>query len=296
MPNRTVGQPLGNRYAKDVLAQGWQQQAKKVVPEIALERGMVLEDATTGFCGAVTRWENGLVVLEGRDDKRRSFPIGHGLLLEGKPVAVTVPPRRPAGCGGWRDHRAGRRRARSPVRPSGPRWHCPAGSTSRVGTTPSWSRRSGATTCATSAWWSSSWTASTTSLTIVAEFRPERGRRLGVLADHLVPGSKESRIAAGVAKGPYGAYVLVAGHPFIDIWQAVKPADWGCRRGPTCRAAPTSSTAPARRWVGRTATKPTSGAPGSGSWPTSTSWSDLERGLLTPVEQLIDFVTQDHIS
>jgi hypothetical protein len=27
-----------------------------------------------------------------------------------------------------------------------------------------------------------------------------------------------------------------------------------------------------------------------------TRWSDLERGLLTPVEQLIDFVTQDHIS
>ena len=85
--NRTNPSPV-NRYAKDVLATGWQQQAKKVVPEIALERGMVLEDATTGFCGAVTRWENGLVVLEGRGDKRRSFPVGYGLLLEGKPVLV----------------------------------------------------------------------------------------------------------------------------------------------------------------------------------------------------------------
>ena len=32
----------------------------------------------------------------------------------------------------------------------------------------------------------------------VAEFRPGRGRRLGVLVDHLVPGSKESRIADAV--------------------------------------------------------------------------------------------------
>jgi hypothetical protein len=94
--NRTNPSPP-DRYAKDVLAKGWQQQAKKVVPELVLERGMVLEDAATGFCGAVTRWENGLVVLEGRGDKRRSFPIGYGLLLEGKPVLVKVPPRAPSG-------------------------------------------------------------------------------------------------------------------------------------------------------------------------------------------------------
>ena len=43
----------------------------------------------------------------------------------------------------------------------------------------------------------------------VAEFEPGPHRRLGVLVDHLVAGSKESRAAAAVA----GPHVLVTGHP-----------------------------------------------------------------------------------
>ena len=63
---------------------------------------------------------------------------------------------------------------------------------------------------------------------IMAEFQPGPGRRLGVLVDHLVPGSKESRIAAGLARDG----VLIVGHPFIDIWQAVKPSVIGIGRWP----------------------------------------------------------------
>ena len=48
---------------------------------------------------------------------------------------------------------------------------------------------------------------------------PAQNRRLGVLLDHLVPGSKESRIAAQIND----ANVLICGHPYVDIWQAVKP-------------------------------------------------------------------------
>src|SRR3954464_14955873 len=55
---------------------------------------------------------------------------------------------------------------------------------------------------------------------VVRSFAPKPGRRLGILLDHLVDGSKESRIAAAVAHPD----VLVTGHPFIDIWQAVKPS------------------------------------------------------------------------
>src|SRR6187200_1919239 len=55
------------------------------------------------------------------------------------------------------------------------------------------------------------------------DFRPGPERRVGVLVDHLVPGSKESRIAASVASSPVGRHVLVVGHPFVDVWQAVKP-------------------------------------------------------------------------
>ena len=54
---------------------------------------------------------------------------------------------------------------------------------------------------------------------IVEEFGPGPGRRLGVLVDHLVPGSKESRIAARIS----APHVLIVGHPFVDVWQAVKP-------------------------------------------------------------------------
>lgn len=55
--------------------------------------------------------------------------------------------------------------------------------------------------------------------TRVAEFGPTPRRRLAVLVDHLVPGSKETRLAERVRDDN----VLVVGHPWVDIWQAVRP-------------------------------------------------------------------------
>ena len=57
-----------------------------------LEVGLVLEDATSGFCGAVLRWQRGLVVLEDRRGKQRSFPLGAGYWYEGSPVVLKAPP------------------------------------------------------------------------------------------------------------------------------------------------------------------------------------------------------------
>ena len=77
----------------------------------------------------------------------------------------------------------------------------------------------------------------------VAAFAPGPGRRLGVLVDHLVPGSKESRIAAGWPP----PYVLVTGHPYVDIWQAVQPGRArASRRGRWSRAASRGRRASAR--------------------------------------------------
>jgi hypothetical protein len=131
---------------------------------------------------------------------------------------------------------------------------------------------------------------------IVKDFAPGRGRRLGVLVDHLVPGSKESRIAAEVGRGPAGKFVLVAGHPFVDVWQAVRPARLGLKAWPVvprdvewkhgiCAAlglphADQADIAAAWQLI----------------LSRVNSWNDLEPALLTRVEELIDFVTQDHVA
>jgi len=64
---------------------------------------------------------------------------------------------------------------------------------------------------------------------LVRTFQPREGRRLGVLLDHLVPGTKESRIAAEVDHPD----VLITGHPYVDIWEAIKPEVVGIDAWPT---------------------------------------------------------------
>jgi hypothetical protein len=103
-----------------------------------------------------------------------------------------------------------------------------------------------------------------------------------VLVDHLVAGSKESRIVASVAH----PQVLVTGHPYVDIWQAVKPAAVGIPRWPevprgrpwkegVCDALRVVDPAEMWRRVQRGVR----------------SYADLEVPLLRAVEELIDFVT-----
>src|SRR5436190_100491 len=65
------------------------------------------------------------------------------------------------------------------------------------------------------------------------DFAPGPGRRVGVLVDHLVPGSKESKIAQAVSRGPLRPHVLIVGHPYIDVWQAVRPDRIGVAAWPT---------------------------------------------------------------
>src|SRR5699024_1467053 len=102
----------------------------------------------------------------------------------------------------------------------------------RASTTPSWSRRSGVTTCASRAsWWRCS-TGPTTSPSGSRTSPPAPGV-VGILVDHLVPGSKESRIAAEVMRLPGAAgNVTVLGHPYVDVWQAVRPARVGLTKWP----------------------------------------------------------------
>ncbi len=62
----------------------------------------------------------------------------------------------------------------------------------------------------------------------VRAFAPGPQRRLGILVDHLVPGSKESRLAEQVRS----EFVLVTGTPYIDVWQAIRPRTIGIAAWP----------------------------------------------------------------
>jgi len=267
-----------------VLASGWQRAGRPVTTDLVIERGQVVEDATSGFCGAVIRWENGIVVLEDRHRRRRSFALGAGFLYEGRPVALKLPA--PA--------------ARRPTRSAsgsvtGPVERAQVARPSRIFVEGRhdaelvekiWGddlRHVGVVV---------EYLGGIDDLpAIVADFAPERGRRLGVLVDHLVPGSKETRIADAVTSGRGGADVLVRGHPFVDIWQAVKPERVGLTVWPeiprsiewkhgicdVLRLPHRDQADIAAAWqqiLGRVRT-----------------WNDLERPLLTCVEELIDFVT-----
>jgi hypothetical protein len=119
---------------------------------------------------------------------------------------------------------------------------------------------------------------------VVRSFAPKPGRRLGILLDHLVDGSKETRIAASVAH----PHVLVRGHPYVDIWQAVKPSVLGIAAWPEVPRGEPWKEGVMRRL----------GVEGE-TWQfwkhllgKVTTWTDLEPPLIGAVEELIDFVTE----
>ena len=150
------------RYGPDVLAAGNQRQRREL-RRVPAEPGLVVEDATGRFCGAVVLCEKDAVTLEDRHGNRRVFPLGPAaFLLEGEPVMLV----RPAVAAGPAPRDGGLPGApppaRWPPRPAGPRSPGRAASTSRAATTQNWWRRSGETTCATSAW---SWSISAASTT-----------------------------------------------------------------------------------------------------------------------------------
>jgi len=124
------------------------------------------------------------------------------------------------------------------------------------------------------------------------EFRPGPGRRVGVLVDHLVRGSKESRIADSIRRSEAGRDVLIVGHPFVDIWAAVTPARLGLDAWPQVPRSEEWKKGVCQRlgWPHRDQ------ADIARAWQhilsRVTSYADCEPALLCRVEELIDFVTE----
>lgn len=273
-------------YGPDVL--GPRARRRPAVPRVAAEPGLVVEEAassrtidgpatTDGFVGAVVEVDKDAVTLEDRYGRRRVLPLGAGFLLDGEPVqlvrhaapakrrvrrtasgslAVPEAPARPARAGriyveGIHDAALVERVWGDDLRIEGVVVEPLHGIDDLLG--------------------------------VVSEFRPGPGRRLGVLVDHLVPGSKESRLVAAVRNPD----VLVTGHPYVDVWQAVRPAAVGIRAWPTVP--------PGRPWKEGVCTALGAGDPAT-FWRRVlagvTSYADLETPLLGAVERLIDFVTE----
>jgi hypothetical protein len=278
-----------DRYGSDVLASGRGAPARARATPAEATLGIVVEEVMTDFCGEVVAVDRDLstLTLEDRRGRRRAFPLGPGFLLEGRPVVLSAPVAR-SGPGGPR------RTASGSVAVPGARARVARESRIFV------EGRHDAELV------EKVWGDDLRLEGVVVEhlggvddlhlalrdFGPGPGRRVGVLVDHLVPGSKETRIADEVRRSPLGAHVLVVGHPFVDVWAGVKPERLGLAAWPdvprdvewkhgVCEALgwPHAEQADiARAWqqiLSRV-----------------TSYADCEPALLGRVEELIDFVTE----
>src|SRR5215468_4147753 len=190
-------------YGPDVLAEGAGRRRRAEFPQVAAVRGLVVEEAGGGFCGAVVDCEKQAVTLEDRAGRQRVFPLMRGgFLLEGRPVTLV----RPGPSGQPRPAVASRTASGSIAAPR------PAAGTATRARVARASRiyvegRQDAD-LVEKIWGDDlrevgvvvEYLAGVDHLpSIVAGFAPGPARRLGILVDHLVAGSKESRIAAQVS-------------------------------------------------------------------------------------------------
>ena len=256
-------------YGPDVLARP---RRGREVPELPAEAGLVVEDAGSGFCGAVLRCERDAVVLEDARGRVRMFPLRRAaFLIDGAPVTLVRPVQQPA---------TATRSASGSVRMSGLRAR--TARASRI-----WVEGRHDAELVERVWGHDLRVDGVVVEALdgvdalaerVEDFAPGPGRRLGVLVDHLVAGSKETRLVAAVRS----EHVLVTGHPYVDVWQAVRPAALGVRSWPDVpRGVPwKEGVCRALGWVDR-----------AGEADPVEGFRDLEPALLGAVEQLIDFVT-----
>jgi hypothetical protein len=277
-----------DRYGSDVLATDWRAPKRGRAVEAPAELGAVVEEVQDDFCGEIVAVDRDLhtLTLEDRRGKRRTFPLGPGFLLEGKPVILTSPIRMPApskprrtASGSVAVHDARARVARqSRIYVEG---RHDAELVEKV-----WGddlRIEGVVV---------EYLGGVDDLTAhLRDFGPGPERRVGVLVDHLVPGSKESRIAEAIAASPVGQHVLVVGHPYVDIWAAVKPERLGMERWPDVPRDVEWKKGVCQQfgWPHRDQ------ADIARAWrhilSKVTSYHDLDPALLGRVEELIDFVT-----
>jgi hypothetical protein len=267
---------------RDILDEFEADRRRPTYPTVEVEAGMVIEDRSSGFVGDVVRWSYEGVTLRDRKQQLRHFTWKPGgFLIDGKPVTLKRPEATPvltqtvSAAGGFvsdRSSGASRARVAQPHRIWVEGIH-DAELLEHV------------------------WGDELRELGIVvepmhgaddlvlriSEFAPSADRRLGVLLDHLVEGSKEQRIAHSVADD----HVLITGHPFVDVWAGIRPRTIGLEAWPDVpKGTP---------W--KQGLCDAIGVNLEGFWPklrnSVSSFADLESSLVGAVEQLIDFVAAE---
>lgn len=280
-----------------MLAGDWKAPRGGRAQPVEAEPGLVVEDVETGWVGAVARVEKAggmhVVHLEDRRGRLKGFPLGPGFLLDGRPVILTAP-------------KAASSAALSQARQAASR-------------TASGSRavqdRAARTAAASRIFvegrhdaelvekiWGDDLRVEGVVVellegvddlgSVIRDFAPTRQRRMGVLVDHLVPGTKEHRVVAEAARiTPYGRWVKILGHPYVDVWQSVRPERLGLQAWPVIPRGTSWKHGVLAHlgWAHRTQTDVAHG------WKrilgSVRSYQDLEPTLLASVEELIDFVT-----
>lgn len=257
---------------------------------VELKRGMVLEDLN-GWVGEVVRAERiGGEIFFGLEDAHgrvKNFPLGIGYFLEGEPVEIVAPtPRKTSGRKISRSGSVAVENAPARVARASRIWVEGLHDAELVEKVWGHDLRvegivveplHGVDDLATA----------------VKEFSPGPERRLGILVDHLLKGTKEERVVAEALAVPGAAgNIKIVGHPFIDIWQAVKPQVLGIPAWPQVPRGEDWKEGILRRL----------GQPHQNQEDVANAWkrilsrvdsySDLDPTLLGPVESLIDFLTE----
>lgn len=289
---------MTDRYGKDVLSGDWRSTGRLSRPTsrpLEATPGTVVEDLETGWVGAVVRVEKAggvhVVHLEDRRGKIKAFPLGPGFLIDGSPVTLTAPK------GAQRAALAQAEQASSRTASGSVAVHDQKARIARGSRIFVEGRHDAELVEKV---WGHDLRVEGVVVemldgvddlaAVIRDFAPSPGRRMGVLVDHLVPGTKESRIVEK-ANAVAPEHVLVVGHPYVDVWQSVRPQRLGMEAWPTIPR----SIEWKRGICAHLGWPHDSQADIARAWKqilgTVRSYADLEPALLGRVEELIDFVT-----
>lgn len=271
-----------DRYSGNIF-DGHKRLQKPAYPEVPAQPGTVFEVFTDGYVGAVVGWEKtpqgAMLRLEDRYGAIRIFPVRAGaFMVDGQRVTPTryVParaPRRSNSGSRMVEHHEARVAIPSRIWVEGIH---DAAIVERI-----WGHDLRVEGVAVE------YLEGLDNLPeMLREFQPTTTRRVGVLADHLVTGSKEQRLTQSV-----GPHVLVTGHPFIDIWEAVKPSSVGIRAWPKVPRG--------EDWKQGVCDRLGWHEPKEGwnrVYNAVHSYRDVDSSLINAVERLVDFVTNPQLS